>query len=89
MLKIINDTKITSYLKNMGEMKPLEIAVIADNCSLMDKDHIVMRTASIYQFEVIDLTKPGPSKCWTGKECHIKVKPLSKNKKITVELFNE
>lgn len=59
-VNIVNDS--SPKVISITEMKPLQVAVIHGdhhNCG-----HVVMRTASIDNFEVIDITDPKPDNCW-------------------------
>jgi polynucleotide 5'-kinase involved in rRNA processing len=57
----------------MNEMKPLQIGIIKGS---KYNDHVVMRTASSNNFEVMDLTESGIDKCWYNWCRLIKVKLL-------------
>ena len=48
----------------MRDMKPLQIGIVVTDG--MYKERVVMRTADVEKFEVIDLTDPGVNCCWTG-----------------------
>jgi len=50
----------------MKNMKPCDIGIIKDSVGYYD-GHVVMRTASTSQFEVMNLTSPGQDKCWTDE----------------------
>jgi hypothetical protein len=60
----------------MNKMKPLQIGIISGWNYSNINGHIVMRTASGHRFEVMDITNPGPDKCWTSEDIDIKVKLL-------------
>ncbi len=70
-----------STTKPMNEMEPLEVCVVV---SYEYKNHIVMRTASEANFEVMDLTELKPNGHW-GKTSTLRVKPYT-GKKITLKL---
>lgn len=65
----------------MREMKPLQIGKT-------DFGHIVMRTASVDKFEVMDLTEPIQENCWTGNP-GVRVRLLNKNESVTLKISNE
>ena len=85
MIKLISKqaTKPTAKTKPMYEMQPLEVCVVVDTTDY--KSHIVMRTASVEKFEVIDLTTPRPSCCWT-LNVPITVRELYPGETYTLEL---
>ena len=59
---INNEPKRTTT--TMGEMNPLQIGRIT---STYCKGHIIMRTASKYNFEIINLSHPKAGNCWNLK----------------------
>jgi len=60
-------------VKEMGDLEPLEFGVVINGDY---QGHLVMRTASVNKFEVIDLTAFGPDHCWTiGNDLLIKLIP--------------
>ena len=85
MIKLISKqaTKPTAKTKPICEMQPLEVCVISTDCSYYD--HVVMRTASNRQFEVMDLTNPRPDVCWT-RDVPITVRELYSGETYTLEL---
>lgn len=71
----------------MAGMKPLQFGRIISNDY---RNHVVMRTASINHFEVMDLSNPGADECWTGANIESIYVELSKpGEKIALEIFNE
>lgn len=86
MLKINNNVKAAKIME-MHEMLPLQVARIVEK-DLKSTYHIVMRTASVRKFEVIDLTEPGPNECWIG-EPTIQVELLPPDEPCTINLYNE
>lgn len=68
--------------KPMSMMEPLEVGVIVDDSS-SSNGHIVMRTASLRYFEVMDLSDPRIGGCWTVG-CDIPVRIVKA--RITVEV---
>ena len=69
-------------VKLMSEMDPLEVCVIVGD---EYTSHIVMRTASKLNFEVIDLTDMREDSSWTVGSKEVKVKPYEGNS-ITIKL---
>lgn len=65
MIKIIDISADDELLITMGEMKPLQIAIVKDKQS-SGNGEIVMRTADKDRFEVMSLSKPGVNQCWTS-----------------------
>lgn len=59
----------------MKDMEPLQVARVVDNSSAIKKykNHIVMRTASIDNFEVFSITASRPDACWTNNDCTVSV----------------
>jgi hypothetical protein len=66
----------------MRDMEPLDIGIVIEEDGGY-RDSIVMRTASPYSFEVMDLSHPGADGCWTG-EPTLEVRLLEKGTKITL-----
>jgi len=64
----IEGAKEYGQVSTMDEMKPLEIGVICEAPGNSNKGHLVMRTASTQNFEVINLTDPREDGCWTNRE---------------------
>ncbi len=67
MIKIDNDSIDVTGYKVMSKMEPLEVGITKDN-------EIVMRTASVDQFEVMNLSNPGAGRCWTGTSSRLVAK---------------
>ena len=86
MIKLISkqDLQPVAKTKPMYEMQPLEVCVIVANGSYVG--HVVMRTASITHFEVMDLTDPRPDSCWTGRLANLAVRELYPGETYTLEL---
>mgnify|MGYP003586472942 CR=1 FL=1 len=83
MIRIIDSTpKPVAKTKPMYEMQPLEVCVTVDE---YEKGDIVMRTASITHFEVMNLTDPYGAGCWVGKP-GLKVRELYPGETYTIEL---
>lgn len=80
-LGMIRLDKKESNLKPMRAMKPLEVCVVHEDG--IDGD-VVMRTASVGKFEVINLSNPGPDRCW--EDGLLKVRGLYPGEKYTLEL---
>lgn len=66
---------------DMGDMKPLQVCVLERHG---DKT-VLMRTASIGKFEVINITRPGNDTCWTDKN-NLRVRELRENEEYTLKL---
>ncbi len=49
-------------IKEMGHLKPLEFGFVVNGDY---QGHLVIRTASVTKFEVMDLTAFGTDHCWT------------------------
>lgn len=71
----------------MSAMNPLEVGVVVDEKSDY-LGHYVLRTASTYHLEVINITTPRTNRCWTQAQ-NIKVRLLNPDEKINIELYNE
>jgi len=83
MIKVTASSGDLSPVINMNEMKPLQVAVITNGGNYPEEGHLVMRTASKAQFEVLDLTNPRPSGCWTGSCGEQRVTPLPDGTRLT------
>jgi len=85
MFKLIKSQSEISEGKSLGEMEPCEIGRVINGCY---KGCIVMRTASIDKFEVMNLSHPGVDSCWTNTRLGvgIRVIPLEKGEKLTLEV---
>jgi len=87
MLKIIKTKGIDDNTKTMGEMEPLEVAMVSNPTS-SEFGHIVMRTANADVLEVLDLSSPGKDACWTEAESDTQIKSLKPGESVIVEFFN-
>lgn len=90
----ISGTKNHGILVSMDEMKPLEIGTIYESISISSTKeylgHIVMRTASTLNFEVIDLTNPGEDCCWTDRPTLTCIKVfIPKETVFTINISNK
>jgi hypothetical protein len=65
----------------MGALEPLQFAIVTDTKSL-NNGHLVMRTASEVDFEVIDLTMFEKGECWGPN--HLVVTPVIVDVKFTI-----
>ena len=73
----------------MRNMKPMQVGVVVtDDCKQGYIGRYVMRTASTEKFEVMDLSKPGQNKCWTGNP-NLEVRLLEEGESITLTLRNK
>lgn len=86
MIKIIEKKTTDSLIIPMSEMKPLQVGVIVDG---IHKGFVVMRTASIFQVEIMDLSNPRKDSCFTSPIPNLQVKLLAPGEKIVVELSND
>lgn len=83
MIKIENMQKEIQIIP-MCEMKPLQGGYFDDG----DKRVYVMRTASIAEFEVIDLSIPGPDRCWIEPNPGLEITLLQKGQTINLVVGN-
>jgi hypothetical protein len=69
-------------LIQMKDMKPLQVGVMVNN------GHIVMRTAGLDHFEVMNLSYPNEDACWVGNPNHYThpVRLLPSGTKISIEV---
>ena len=81
--EIHNDT--TDDILTMADLKPCQLAVVVEDNNY--RGTIVMRTASISQFEVMDLSNPGEDNCWTGKGNWMRLRLLPKGTKVTLTVI--
>jgi len=74
----------------MGNMKPLQLAVIVDQVNTRHAGHVVMRTASVDDLEVMDLSDAHADNCWTGipQDRGLSVRILNPNESLTIVLRN-
>ena len=84
-ITIINSKKPRNPLITMAEMKPLQVARIKSGCLSKDEGTIIMRTASLDSFEIMDMTNPGADQYWAVKHESIMVEPTP-NATITINL---
>ena len=85
MLKVIENYTNSNYIIKMKDMKPLQVGRLVDGM-FEDSGHIVMRTANLHTFEVMDLSNPGDY--WAGCP-NLDVRLLGSNEYVTIKLFNE
>lgn len=70
----------------MGDMKPGQIGTI--NSSAAFDGVVVMRTLSEVYFEVMNLSNPGPGRCWTSFVGY-NPKVLLFNKPVYLKITND
>ena len=70
---------------SMGNMRPLQVGVIVDGDY---KGRYVLRTASKRHFEVMDLSVPKVSGCWTDENYDLQVRLLDPNEEVILTLNN-
>lgn len=79
-IKIIKKGTVDTSIIKMSEMKILQIGVIIPDDDKFNYNYcvgdIVMRTQSLSEFEVMNLSRPGPENCWSCPNVRIKVKLL-------------
>jgi hypothetical protein len=68
----------------MLQLKPCQIAVVTDE-NQEYYGHLVMRTASMEQFEVMDLTEFQEGECWITPENTAKVIPVEASITIVIK----
>ena len=86
---VFRNEKNLSSPKPMANMEPFEIGVIEDNRSWQN-GHVVMRTASGNNFEIMDLSDPQTGSCWANhinKAGGPKVRSLAAGTKIVLEVI--
>lgn len=68
------------------DMDPLDIGIVVEGVNSMYLGHIVMRTASVDDREIMDLTRATKDGCWTtfSTKTSIKVKLFPAGTKITL-----
>lgn len=86
MIKIINKEFSEPKTIEMGDMLPLQVAIITDKKSLY-YNHIIMRTQSTTYFEIMNLSNSKIDACWSNKNNPTKVTLLTEP--ITVEISND
>ena len=82
MIRLIEEKQNKDVVKPMSEMKPLEVCVIVGGVYM---DSVVLRTASLDDFEVMDILHSGEDSCWTGRP-NEKVRELREGETYTLEL---
>lgn len=82
MFKLITEKESKKTIP-MPEMKPLQIGRIKSGEECLED--IVMRTASLDKFEVMDLSCPGKDSCWESPNS-IDVELLPVGSRITLEV---
>lgn len=81
MISIVAKNTDDVYVK-MGDMKPLQAGYVIER-EASQYGHLVMRTAAIHQFEVMNLTFPKTNKCWTT-ENDVMVRLLRIDESVTM-----
>ena len=85
MIEAKVDTKMDPRIIALNEMKPYDIGVIINGDS--HNGNIVMRTARIRTFEVMDISSPsGDGSCW-DRNNSINVRLFEKGEKITLTVI--
>lgn len=89
MIEIIKKSqeKIENIIR-MRDMRPLQIAEVVDR-NTDSFGHIVMRTASLVQFEVMSLTSPGEDECWSYSDVSLKVRLLNEDEYVDIRISNK
>ena len=85
MIKIVDN--IRKAFTQVKDMKPLQLGYITDAGCHHGK--LVMRTASVYSFEVMILHPSGPNQCWVNDNCSLFIRLLEPGEKVTIELSND
>ncbi len=67
----------------LSELKPLQFAIVCGGHTY--DGHLVMRTASIDKFEVIDMTLFEKDVAWLNSDSTAKVQPVEVEMTITVK----
>lgn len=80
---IIAKEKLEPKVKPMSEMEPCEVCVVEEGGDFYGR--VIMRTASVDKFEVMDLYDIGLNNCWQDPDCSILVKPYEGDS-ITIKL---
>lgn len=81
----IDERKSSTVITGSG-LKPLQVAKVISEGRY--QGHMVMRTASRRQFEVMNLTRARPDACWTG-HMNLDVLPLAKGDFVKMTVSNE
>jgi len=87
MIKISNIKKKNLPVISMSKLEPLQVAIVVDDNGSGSYNHVVMRTASEDEFEVMDLTVPGIDRCWTTPN-NVAVSLLEPGEVVTLEISN-
>ena len=88
MIRIVNESEQQKRIIPMVDMRPLQVGRINDRSHPEYYGFIVMRTASIDKFEVMNLAGPHINGCWIDTP-GLYVELLPPGEKITLELYNE
>lgn len=81
-LKVEVNRKASQEIIPMRDMEPFDIGIVDEEYNRAH-GNIVMRTASISKFEVIDLSNRRPDGCWLQKN-EIPVRLLRRGESITL-----
>ena len=84
MLKLITNEESDDDLIEMRYMKPFELGYIQEGSEYYNC--LVMRTSSLTQFEVINLTEPEVNNCWSENSLLVRLLPAGTQ--VHMELFN-
>jgi len=68
----------------IGEMKPCSVGIVVVSPDSNDIGNLVMRTAAINKFEVMDLSALEPGGCWLQRTARIKVRVVDASLTIQV-----
>lgn len=80
-VKIVNSNE-DKNVKFLSDMKPWEVGEIV---SVHNHGDIVMRTASVDRFEVMNLSKAAVDCCWTSRSSTLKVR-IIEGAKLTLHI---
>jgi hypothetical protein len=67
----------------MSEMRPCDWGRIIEGSKI---GHLVMRTASSYKFEVMNMTAIRVDSCWTNKDASIRVELVENGERFKFEI---
>ena len=86
MFKVIVEHSVKEKVLTMADLEPCQMAVVTEEHRYHGA--IVMRTANVDEFEVMDLSDPRRDGCWTSiaQASKIKIKLLPKGTKLTLEV---
>ena len=73
-----------SETKLMSEMDPLEVCVVCDHSMGSYNGTLVMRTASLDNFEVINLSNLGADICWEDPNSNLRVSAYDGDKIVLI-----